>query len=317
MIDKQRTCYAENRWRRDARPFLRRAGLATMLLALLGVLLFGQPIAAGPQQTSDSGANASASPSDTAPAPADAATETAKAACCPVCKPSRLRCGVLRARLRNLCRPCCCPPCRHRSEPAAEKPDPYAWQDLFDGKTLEGWKVPEFGGEGEVHIDDGAIVLEMGSEMTGIVYVGGEVPRENYEFAWEGARLDGIDFFATATFPVGKDECSLVTGGWGGMVVGISSVDFYYADDNVTTTFHEFKDKQWYKFRVRVTTGKIEAWIDGEQVVDLEREGRKIGYHDAVYLCRPLGISAWVTKGGVRNIRLRKLPPSDSPPFHP
>ena len=44
-------------------------------------------------------------------------------------------------------------------ENPAEKPDPYQWQSLFDGKTLKGWKIPEFGGEGKVHVEDGAIVL--------------------------------------------------------------------------------------------------------------------------------------------------------------
>ena len=33
---------------------------------------------------------------------------------------------------------------------------------MFDGKTLAGWKVPEFGGEGVVHVKDGAVILEMG-----------------------------------------------------------------------------------------------------------------------------------------------------------
>lgn len=189
-----------------------------------------------------------------------------------------------------------------------KKADPYAWKDLFDGKTLKGWKVPDFAGKGEVSVKGGAVVMEMGVEMTGITCTA-KVPRENYEFQWEGARLDGIDFFATATFPVGKDSCSFVTGGWGGMVVGLSTIDFYDAADNATTKFHEFKDKQWYKFRVRVTPPKIEVWIDDKQVVDQDRKGHKIGIRDECDLCRPLGISAWVTKGGVRKMRIRKLPP--------
>ena len=193
-----------------------------------------------------------------------------------------------------------------------EKPDPYAWKELFDGKTLKGWKTPEFGGEGEVRVEDGTIIMEMGAAMTGITYTG-EVLRENYELAWEGARLDGIDFFATATFPVGKDECSFVTGGWGGMVVGISCIDYYDASDNPTTKFFDFKDKH----RARVTPAKIEVWIGDEQMVDQERKGHKIGIRDEVDLCRPLGISAWVTKGGVRNIRIRKLKPGKAKPDTP
>jgi len=192
---------------------------------------------------------------------------------------------------------------------AAEKPDPYAWQELFDGKTLKGWKAPEFGGEGEVYVKQGAIILEMGSSLTGITWTG-EVPRNDYELCLEGARIDGIDFFCTTTFPVGKDPCTLVVGGWGGMVVGLSNVDYYDASDNLTTTFREFKDKQWYRIRIRVTTAKIEAWIDDHQVVNQPRKGHRFGIRDEVELCKPLGVSSWCTTGGVRNIRIRRLKPA-------
>ncbi len=266
---------------------------------------------------------ASPSPSDQAPVTETlvAETPTVEAGCC-----RRSGCGSLgallrpcrvRARLRAIvCRPrvCCKPACRCGSKNVtkgdAAKPDPLAWRELFDGKTLDGWKVPEFGGDGEVFVEDGAVILSLGSAMTGITYTG-DVPRDNYELEWEGARLDGIDFFATATFPVGEDECSFVTGGWGGMVAGLSSIDYYDASDNMTTSFQEFKDDQWYKFRVRVTPAKIEVWIGDQQVVDQKREGHKIGIRDEVDLCRPLGISSYATKGGTRNIRIRLLKPAE------
>lgn len=277
------------------------AMFTAIVCTLLGFLPVGQQTVSRAADADDSANGASDSPSDVVPAPA----EEAKPACCNDCKPIRRKCGKLLAKLRR----CIQSRKSAKSAPAKSapaKPDPYAWKDLFDGKTLEGWKTPEFGGEGEVRVEDGAVILELGSTMTAITYTG-EVPRDNYEFAWEGARLDGIDFFATATFPVGKDECSFVTGGWGGMIAGLSCVDYYDASDNATTSFQEFKDKQWYKFLVRVTPAKIEVWIDDTQVVDLKREGRKIGIRDEVDLCRPLGISSWVTTGGVKNIRIRKL----------
>jgi len=281
--------------------------LATAVLPLLVVVL-AQPALAQAADSDDSADGTSASPSDVTSPPTEAAAKETTD-CCLCCKPRCRRFAGLRARLRRCCRPRCTPCCETAEPASEEKPDPYAWKDLFDGKTLEGWKTPEFGGEGEVRVEDGMVVLEMGSMMTGITFEG-EVPRDNYELAWEGARLDGIDFFATATFPVGEDCCSFVTGGWGGMVVGLSCIDYYDASDNPTTTFQEFKDKQWYKFRVRVTPAKIEAWIDDEQVVDQKREGHKIGIRDEVDLCKPLGISAWVTTGGVKNIRIRQLPPA-------
>ncbi|MEE8451050.1 MAG: DUF1080 domain-containing protein [Thermoguttaceae bacterium] len=195
-------------------------------------------------------------------------------------------------------------------KPAAEKKDPYAWQELFDGKTLKGWKVPEFGGEGEVTVKDGTIVMEMGNSMTGITFAG-KPPKNNYELLVEGSRLDGSDFFATTTFPVGENCCSLVTGGWGGTVVGLSCIDFYDASDNFTTKFFDFKDKQWYTFRIRVTDAKIQAWIGDEQFVDQPRKGHRIGIRDEVDLCQPLGVSSWDTKAALRKIRIRRLKPAE------
>ena len=191
--------------------------------------------------------------------------------------------------------------------PAADR---YAWKDLFDGKTLTGWKLPHFGGEGKVSVQDGAIVMEQGSMMTGIAWTG-EVLRNNYELTLEGSRLDGSDFFCTTTFPVGNDPCTLVVGGWGGMVVGLSNVDGGDASENDTTQTMTFKDKQWYKIRIRVTDAAIEAWIDDKEIVNQPRADHKFDIRIECDLCRPLGICTWDTKGAVRNIRMRPLKPVD------
>jgi len=190
-------------------------------------------------------------------------------------------------------------------KPAADKAK---WRELFDGKTLKGWKVPNFGGEGKVYVKDGSIVLEAGQMMTGITYTG-PLPKTklNYELTLEAQRIDGSDFFATTTFPVGDSHVSLVVGGWGGTLVGISSIDFRDASDNETTRTTDFKAKQWYRIRIRVTKEKIEAWIDDEKMVDVETKDRKLSIRFECDLCRPLGVSTWMTTGAVRNLRLREL----------
>ncbi|MCG2682450.1 MAG: DUF1080 domain-containing protein [Planctomycetales bacterium] len=193
-----------------------------------------------------------------------------------------------------------------RAESRQKESPPTAWKKLFDGKTLKGWKATQFGGEGKVHVRDGAIVMEMGGMMTGITWTG-KPPRNNYELALEGIRLDGSDFFCTTTFPVGDEHCSLVVGGWGGILVGLSNVDRFDASENQTTTTFDFEEKKWYRVRVRVTDAAIEAWIDDNRVVNQPRKGHTFGIRDEVDLCRPLGICTWCTKGAVRNIRLREL----------
>jgi hypothetical protein len=190
----------------------------------------------------------------------------------------------------------------------AERPDPYAWQNLFDGKTLNGWKVPNFGGEGEVKVAGGEIHVAMGNSMSGVTWTG-KPPRTNFEIELEAKRTLGNDFFATVTFPVGKDPCSLVVGGWGGTVVGLSCVDFYDASDNTTTKFMDFKNDRWYKVRVRVTGAKIESWVDDEKVVDLPLAGHRISIRDECDLCQPLGVCSWCSSAALRNIRLRQIKP--------
>ena len=99
---------------------------------------------------------------------------------------------------------------------------------------------------------------------------------------------------------------SLVMGGWGGTLVGVSSIDEHDASDNDTCTFQDFKNGQWYRLRIRVIDARIDCWIDGKQVVRQERKGHKFETRSECDLCKPLGISTWVTTGAVRNIRLRR-----------
>ena len=188
--------------------------------------------------------------------------------------------------------------------------DPYAWRSMFDGKSLERWKVPQFGGEGEVAVEKGVIALAMGDPMTGITWTG-ELPKFNYEFRMEAQRTMGIDFFATTTVPYGDDPVSLVVGGWAGSVVGLSCVDFYDASDNLTTKFMSFKDNQWYRIRIRVTKQRIEAWIDDEKVVDLATKGHRFSIRDEVDLCKPFGICTWCTAGQLRKLEIRSLKPEE------
>lgn len=179
---------------------------------------------------------------------------------------------------------------------------------LFDGKTLKGWKPTEFGGEGEVLVKDGVLYLNVGSDLTGITWQDAKkLPKTNYEISLEAMRVDGFDFFCGLTVPVKDSFCSLIIGGWGGGVCGISSVDGYDASENDTTSYREFKTKQWYKIRLRVTDTRIRAWIDKKEIVDQDIRGKKIGVRVEVELSQPLGLSTWQTTAALRKLQLRKL----------
>src|SRR5215213_4068618 len=190
-------------------------------------------------------------------------------------------------------------------EPGSKSAD---WKPLFDGKSLDGWK-PSFDKEtsGKVHVKDGAIVLEKGMKMTGVTYAGKDFPKTDYEVVLEGKRVNGRDFFATTTFPVGDGHCSLVVGGWGGMLVGVSSINGSDASENETTGSVEFKEDTWYKVRIRVTEKKLECWIGDEKVVDVDRKGRKFSTRIECDECQPFGVASYDTVGAVRDIKVRRL----------
>jgi len=177
---------------------------------------------------------------------------------------------------------------------------------LFDGKTLGRWKITDFGAQGDVYVKDGVIVMEAGNDMTGITWTG-PVVRMNYEITLEAMRVSGSDFFCGLTFPVGDRPCTLVLGGWGGQVCGLSSIDYYDAADNETTQVVNFENGRWYHVQLRVEPNRIQAWLDGEELVNIDITGRHIDIRPEVELSKPLGIATWRTTGAVRNIQLKKL----------
>jgi hypothetical protein len=185
-------------------------------------------------------------------------------------------------------------------------PEP-AWQPLFDGKTLTSWQPTKFGGEGAVRVENGQIVLERGRSLTGITWVGPDLPTTNYEITLQAMRVEGRDFFAGVTFPVAGSFCSLILGGWGGSVVGLSSINGMDASENQTSQSIEFEPGRWYTTRIRVTPAKIEAWLDERQIVDFELKGNTVDIRIEVDASRPLGVAAWQTKAALRDIRLRRL----------
>ena len=171
---------------------------------------------------------------------------------------------------------------------------------LFDGKKLGKWKVTNFRDHGTVIVKDGEIHLGMGY-MTGITW-SGPLRRMNYEIQLEAKRIEGEDFFCGLTFPVGPDPCSLIVGGWGGETVGLSTIDYFDAFDNVTTTRRTFELNRWYRIRLRVEETKILAWIDGDKVVELTTTGHSIGIRGEVKLSQPLGIATYWTSAAIRRI---------------
>jgi len=181
------------------------------------------------------------------------------------------------------------------------------WTPLFDGKTLAGWKETKFSGQGEVKAAGGKLVLGQGNDITGVNYAG-EIPRMNFEVTLEAMRVVGSDFFCALTIPYGDAHCTFVVGGWGGGIVGLSSINGDDASENETMQAMKFDNGRWYKILVRATPQKIEGWIDGDQVLNVTTEGKKISMRlGEIELSEPFGLATFRTEAAYRELKLRKL----------
>jgi hypothetical protein len=183
---------------------------------------------------------------------------------------------------------------------------------LFDGKTLANWQATKFGGSGEVSVADGAIVLAQGYPLTGVTTVLSDLPNSNYELELEAKRMRGSDFFCGITFPVNDSHCTLIAGGWGGALVGLSCIDGFDASANETRQFINFESNRWYRFRIRVRPSLISVWIDDGRIIEQDIAEREISVRAETLPSRPLGICSFETKSALRKIRLSLLSPASS-----
>ena len=180
------------------------------------------------------------------------------------------------------------------------------WQSLFDGHSRAGWQSTEFAGRGEVETQNGVLTLGQGA-LTGVNFTN-PTPKQNYEVELEARRVLGNDFFMGLTFPVGDTFCTWINGGWGGAVVGLSSIDGADASENSTTQYRKFERDRWFRFRLQVTPDKISGWIDDQAVIEADIRGKKISLRSGeIEQSAPFGFAAWNTKAELKNIRLRSL----------
>ncbi|MBM4042403.1 MAG: DUF1080 domain-containing protein, partial [Planctomycetes bacterium] len=195
--------------------------------------------------------------------------------------------------------------------PVPPAPQPGEWVSLFDGRTLEGWKVADgsvFEGHGTVTVEDGLILLGEGKTFTGGAWTK-PFPRTGYEVAMQVQRFKGREAgLCNIVLPVGKSGCILSVGGFGGAIVGLTFVDGQTAEKNVTRRRMAFDQERWYDIRLRVTTDKVEAWVGDEQVVDLPLAEHELKLPGGYGALEPFGVYAERSgRTALRNIRLLRL----------
>lgn len=193
--------------------------------------------------------------------------------------------------------------CAHRS--AADASD--AWRPLFNGTNLEGWRVIDYAGHGEISVRDGRLRVGAGVALSGVVYTN-ELPATDYEVALRFRKVQGSDFACGLTFPVKGSHATLILGGWGGGVVGVSSLDGLDASQNETTIYRGFEADRWYDVRLAVTDKSIRVWLDDKSIIDVDISERDVDLRAGeIEISRPFSVSSFQTTSEFDFIRLRPL----------
>lgn len=187
---------------------------------------------------------------------------------------------------------------------------------LFDGKSLDDWQALDAGASGNVELRDGQMIIGTGESLTGVIFKNKDkLPVTNYEITLEAQRLEGLDFFCGLTFPVGdlKTCMTLVLGGWGGSVTGLSSIDGLDASENSTGHYRRFDDKKWYRVKLRVTPENVSVWSNDEKIINADIAGKKVGVRAGpIEDYTPLSFTTYQTTAAIRNVKLKALPPADA-----
>lgn len=157
--------------------------------------------------------------------------------------------------------------------------------------------------------EPGVLRLEWGESLSAATWTGAPVTVP-FEVELEARRIDGTDFFCGLTFPArpGGECLTWIVGGWGGSLVGISSLDGLDASGNETKVHRTFEGKRWYRLRLRREPARLEAWIDGERVIALETAGRTLSLRPGpIGVCAPFGLATWQSTGEFKGLRWRPL----------
>ena len=194
--------------------------------------------------------------------------------------------------------------------------DPLA---LFNGKDLSGWKIAPFDGGGAVNvISNGIVECRSGDPFSGIAYTNAPLTM-NYELSLEAQRAEGSDFFIALTIPVEKSFCTVIIGGWGGGLCGISSFDHCDASENQWTECLRLENNRWYTLRVRVTPGVLQVFLNKDLYtarVEYEESSRLSLRFGDIDKTKPLGLATYCTRAYWRDFtltRITELLPDDKP----
>jgi hypothetical protein len=185
------------------------------------------------------------------------------------------------------------------------------WVNLFDERYRSQWEIIDVakgrGHGGKSSVKDGRALLSgLKNRITGRWV--GKFPTMDYEVVFEVARTAGLRF-PYVVFAVGDSHGVWFMAGRDGTYAGLSTVDGKGYDQKGNPTYRRvrYAAKRWYKARLRVAGGKVEAWVDDEQVIDLPDAERRVQKDAFGVTLKPFTISVHEAVNVIRNLRLHSL----------
>jgi hypothetical protein len=176
--------------------------------------------------------------------------------------------------------------------------------ELFDGSTLGMWKPERTSVDDAVRVEQGAIQLSWGSPGTSVAWMGTRVP-PSYEMSLEVMRVEGSDSgYWFLTFPIDDERsCTLTLASHLGWLCGASGP----VGDGSFTRAVGLEGGAWHSVRLRVIRGRIEASVDGEELV-VEPSAAPATELSEDPGAASLEMATWSMTAAVRGIRMKRLP---------
>lgn len=193
---------------------------------------------------------------------------------------------------------------------------------LFDGKTLNGWKLN--GGSATYAVENGEIVGRCVPGTPGNTFLCTEQEYENFifkiEFKCENGN-SGVQFRSStrpdeklkngtrvfgyqAEIRPGGDNCARIYDeGRRGHRYKIVWLDINTPQERLNAAQKSFKKGDWNEIEIQCVGPSIKTWLNGVKVVDILDDCQQKGFFGLQIHAGKEGISHW------RNIRIKTLPP--------
>jgi hypothetical protein len=197
------------------------------------------------------------------------------------------------------------------------------WEDLFDGKSLQGWRANE--NPASFHVENGTIACD--GPRSHLFYTGadGNADFKNFELAVEVKALDRAN--SGVYFHTAFQKDGWPTKGFEAQVINAPAGEGTYLENKLTGSLYGIRnvyksparDGEWFTMRVKVEGKRIQIRVNDVLVVDYveflpppvlsDYPGRKIDHGTFALQCHDPA-----SKVFYRSVRVKRLP-DDAPPI--